>query len=103
MDDSGPPSPSEEALGEGRNKTDLDQQAKHRLYGSQSGKGVSQYHALEKEATPVKAAHTQDQRFIPAEMGCSTICVEQIETREAEDDDEIGHQTPPWPISIPCQ
>ncbi len=47
--------------------------------------------ALREEATTVKAAHTQDQCFIPAEMGCGTIGVEQIETHEGEDDDEIGH------------
>lgn len=39
--DSGPPSLSEEALGESRNKADLDQQTQHCFQGCQSSKGVS--------------------------------------------------------------
>ncbi len=29
--------------------------------------------------------------------------VEQIETHEGEDDDEVGHQTPAWPVPVACQ
>ena len=103
MAESLPPSSTEEALGEGRNKADLDQQPQHRLCGSQSSEDVSECHVLEKEAAPVKAAHTQDQCFIPAEMGYPTMGIEQIETHKAEDDDEVGHQTSAWPIAIACQ
>src|SRR5258708_17907718 len=97
-----PPLSTEEARGEGRNKDGLDQQAQHRLCGSQASKGVSERHVLEKEATPVKATHTQDECLIPTEMDCPTMGVEQIETDTAEDHVEIGHQTPAWPIAIAC-
>jgi hypothetical protein len=47
----------------------------------------------------VKSAHTQNYRFIPAQMNSGTMRGEQIETHEAEDDDEIGYHTPAWPMA----
>lgn len=63
----GSPLPAKESLGEGRNKTDLDEQTNDRLDCRNDGHRVAQALQRLEEASAMKAADTEDQGFIPLE------------------------------------
>src|SRR5258708_4611580 len=50
----------------------------------------------------MKATDTQDECFIPPQMESNKVRIEQVETREAQDHDEISYYTPHWPVPIAC-
>ena len=56
---------SKEALGEGGDEANLDEEAHNSFYSSKSSIGIAQCHTLRKEAAPMKTTHTEDKSFIP--------------------------------------
>src|SRR5260370_22495069 len=56
------PSLAKEALGEGGDKADLDEQAHQRLEGGQLGERTIHRHVARQEAAPVERGHAEDER-----------------------------------------
>ena len=42
------------------------------------------------EASTMKTTYTEDEDFIPTEMRCGKMCIEEIETSKSDNNDEIG-------------
>ncbi len=51
----------------------------------------------------MEAAQAQHERFIPSVVRCHKVRVQEVETHETKDDDEVRDEAPPWPIPIACQ
>lgn len=58
---------AEEALGEGSDEADLDDEAQHRLTRSQDSHRIAQADALRKEAASVEGCEAEDERLVPLE------------------------------------
>src|SRR5213080_1639842 len=93
-------SPREEALREGGNKADFDKQTNNCFYSRESSIRISQCHVLGKETSSMETADAQDKCFIPSQMWCDKVSIEQIKPHKAENDDEIGNETAQRSVTI---
>ena len=93
----------EKALGEGGDEANFDEEADSGFDSCQSSIGIAQCHILRKEATPVKTAHTEDKGFIPRQVGRDKVSIEQVDTHEAKDDDEVRKNAAYRLIAISCK
>lgn len=92
----------EEALGKGGNKANLDEQPQDRFSHGQTRIGIAQRDRLSKKASTMKAAETQHQRFIPAQMRRGEMAGQQIEAHKAKDHEQIRQETALRSVSVAC-
>ena len=51
----------------------------------------------------MKATYAEDESFIPTEMGCDKMGIEEVETHKAQNNDQIGEETAQWSIAVTSQ
>src|SRR5262245_57054555 len=95
-----PQSPGEEALGEGGDEGDFDEQANDGLPSCQPRERVAQPDARREEAAPMEAAYAEYQRLVPRKVWSDEVRTQQIETHKGEDNGCVGEKAAERPIAI---
>src|SRR5258706_1270098 len=93
--------PSEEPLREGGDERYLNQETDDSFACCQPRQRVTEGDSRGEEATTMKRAYAEDEGFIPGEMRCGELSIEQVGTRKGEDDQHIGSDATQWTVTVP--
>src|SRR5260370_12206763 len=94
------PSPRKEAVGEGGNEGNFDEQPKDGFACGEPGQRISQTDACGKEPAAMKGTDAEHERLIPPQVRRRELSVEQISACEGEDDQDIGGAAPQRTVAV---
>src|SRR4051812_43192205 len=94
---------AEEALGEGGDEAQFDQEAKNRLGGGEHGQRIVERETAGKEAPPMERGHAEDKRAQRREGQGIGLAEEEVRRRPAEDDREIDDDAASRLVAVASQ